>query len=108
MPDLTAGWEIIILGTGTVFVALIFLGLVVVGLEKIFGPKTPPAARDEHLTGQDEEEKTEPPIAAITAAIHAYRGDDRFKIIRVSHRGEEWARRGRQELINNKPEWKGS
>ncbi len=108
MPDLTAGWEIIILGTGTVFIALIFLGLVVVGLEKIFGPKTTPPSQDQPLTEQDEEDKTEPPVAAITAGIHAYKGAGRFKIIRISHRGEEWARWGRQELINNKPERKGS
>ncbi len=112
MPDLTAGWEIIILGTGTVFVALIGLGIIVTVLYKLFGPKTP-ITHGVEPQGEEKQEgkevaKEDPPVAAIAAAIHAFRGDGKFRIVRIRHQGEEWARRGRQELINNKPEWKGS
>ncbi len=108
MPDLTAGWEIIILGTGTVFVALISLGLVVIALQKLFGPKPSSPSKGGEQAEVIKEVEEDPPVAAIIGAIHSFRGDGEFRIVRIHHRGEEWARRGRQELINNKPEWKGS
>ncbi len=107
MPDLTAGWEIIILGTGTVFAALIILGFLVTVLQRFFGPRTSfPAAPEK--TDSSPEKTEEIPVAAIAAAVHAFRGEGDFRIVRIRHRGQEWARRGRQESVNNKPEWKGS
>ncbi len=107
MPDLTAGWEIIILGTGTVFAVLIILGLLVTVLQRIFGPRTAfPASTEKPDPSPEPTEEI--PVAAIAAAVHAFRGAGEFRIVRIRHRGDEWARRGRQELVNNKPEWKGS
>lgn len=101
MADLTPGWEIIILGTGTVFVALIFLGFLVLALQKFFGIKESPSPDNKLISGQIINEKGEKdlPVAAIAAAIHAYRGKEDFKIVRIQHRGGEWARNSRNSLF---------
>ena len=110
MSSLATGWEVILIGMGTVLAALVILGLVIILLRKLLGPSLSPETlkkNENHEIGE-EENSLNPPIAVIAAAIQAYQEDQEFSIVRIKHRGQEWVRDGRQQIVKNKPERKGS
>ncbi len=101
MGRFASGWELTILGMGTVFLMLFLLSVVLKFMGKYLSPKKALVQPITQISVATEDDLKTQKVAAVMAAIQLVMGDSEYKVISIKPVSSSWKQSlnlGREEI----------